>query len=239
MLKKTISILLLIVMLFTVAIPASAEGLNEELLKMIISNKVTEEQENTKLVFDEVPLFNQLDYSDYKYGQAPRTIATSGCGITCLAMVATYLTDTVYSPIELAERFGDKYAWHGTSASIFPDSEELLGLDYDRTTYSWDVVYEALKNGQVAVALVNSNSIFTNGGHYIVLAGLMPDGKIIVNDPNGANYTKLANGFKNGFYPIDISYGASGYFIWEKKVDPDTVANASFFTQEFVMEQNP
>lgn len=233
MFKKTISVLLLIVMLCSMVVSVNAESINEELLKTIIANKITEEKEETTLVFDEVPLFNQMDYPDYRYGEYPRTIATSGCGITCLAMVATYLTDTVYSPIELAERFGSKYAWHGTSASIFPDSEKLLGLDYDKTTYNWDVVYEALKNGQVAVVLVNSRSIFTSGGHYIVLAGLTEDGKIIVNDPNGHNYNKLKNGFENGFYPIDIYYGATGYFIWEKKVDPSTVANNSFFTAEF------
>lgn len=234
MFKKLMSVLLVVTIMSTFFVPANAEGIEDEIIKTMISNKITEEQEDTALVFDEVPLFNQRDYADYSYGEAPRTIASSGCGITCLAMVATYLTDTVYSPIELAERFGDEYAWHGTSASIFPDSEELLGLNYDKTTYDWDVVYKALQNGQVAIALVNANSIFTSGGHYIVLAGLTEDGKIIVKDPNGYNYDKLKNGFANGFYPVDIYYGGSGYYIWEKKETQEVTTKEIIIVEELI-----
>lgn len=235
---KKIAILLVLTILLSLILTTSASAISlEDLLHQeLLKNKATQESQ-TELVFDKVPLYNQLDYAAYSYGEGDRTIATSGCGITCLAMVATYLTDTVYTPVELAERFASRYAWHGTSASIFPDSEELLGLNYDKTTYSWDEAYAALKNGQIIVTLVGAGNIFTNGGHYIVLTGVTKDGKILVNDPNGANYTKLANGFKNGFYPEDIAYDNHGYFIWERKDAPIAeISNGSFFAKEFVNE---
>ena len=44
----------------------------------------------------QVPRYFQTDYPYIKFGNG--TIATSGCSITCLAMVATYLTDHEYTP---------------------------------------------------------------------------------------------------------------------------------------------
>ena len=54
--------------------------------------------------FYEVPEYYQSDYPDVMFGNG--TIATSGCSITSLAMVATYLTEHVYMPDELADYFG-------------------------------------------------------------------------------------------------------------------------------------
>ena len=42
----------------------------------------------------EFPLYSQLDYPNKRFGSG--TVATSGCGITSLAMVATYLTGHAY-----------------------------------------------------------------------------------------------------------------------------------------------
>ena len=53
---------------------------------------------------DAVPLYFQTDYPDTLYGSG--TIETSGCSITSLAMVATYMTGHVYMPDELAGYFG-------------------------------------------------------------------------------------------------------------------------------------
>ena len=54
----------------------------------------------------QVPLFFQTDYPDVRYGSG--TVATSGCGITALAMVATYMTGHTYHPDELADYFGGR-----------------------------------------------------------------------------------------------------------------------------------
>ena len=52
---------------------------------------------------DTVPRYYQTDYPYIKFGNG--TIATSGCSGTCLAMVATYMTDTVYTPDQMAYHF--------------------------------------------------------------------------------------------------------------------------------------
>ena len=52
----------------------------------------------------EFPLYSQLDYPNKRFGSG--TVATSGCGITSLAMVASYLTGHAYYPDELAGYFG-------------------------------------------------------------------------------------------------------------------------------------
>ena len=51
-----------------------------------------------------VPLFFQTDYPNDRYGSG--TVASSGCGITSLAMVASYMTGHTYYPDELADYFG-------------------------------------------------------------------------------------------------------------------------------------
>ena len=57
-----------------------------------------------KKTIDAVPLYYQTDYPYINFGNG--TIATSGCSITCLAMVATYLTDQEYTPPQMAYHFG-------------------------------------------------------------------------------------------------------------------------------------
>ena len=42
-----------------------------------------------------IPLYNQRDYPDVPYSQG--SVATSGCGITCLAMVAAHLYERDFS----------------------------------------------------------------------------------------------------------------------------------------------
>jgi hypothetical protein len=75
----------------------------------------------------------------------------------------------------------------------------------------------ALENGQVVIALVNGDSMFTTGGHFIVLTGLTDDGKVLVNDPNGNNYKRFPDKFENGFKPSEIYKGAVAYWIYGKK----------------------
>ena len=49
--------------------------------------------------FTEMPLMDQTDYNNISYSQG--TISTSGCGLTSICMVASYLTGDLYTPAEL------------------------------------------------------------------------------------------------------------------------------------------
>ena len=164
-----------------------------------------------------VPLYNQLDYPDTDYGNYG-TVATHGCGITSLAMVASYLKDAEYKPDELASQFGNYNTEDGSYWILFEDSAKILGLNLQERTDDTNAVMAALKNGQVVVAL-QREGIFTSSGHFIVLVGLTSDGRIIVNDPNGANYKKdiLKNGFANGFSTDEVFQCGGPYWIYAPK----------------------
>ena len=174
--------------------------------------------------YDNVPLYFQTDYPDVKYGNYGATIAKSGCGITSLAMVASYLTDTEILPDELAEMYPSKASKKGGSCyTLFRDSQEDLGIKVEQQTWDFKEVYKALENGQVVIAHAKPDSVFTNRGHYIVLTGLTEDGKVLVNDPYEDNYNRtdhavLQDGFANGF---DVSEfkgkKMKQFWIYEKK----------------------
>lgn len=164
----------------------------------------------------EVPLYFQADYAHVPYGRYG-TVASHGCGITCVAMAFTYLLDYEILPDELALEFGHYNTEHGSYHSLFPDSAEVYGLTGEQT-YDWDTVVEALENGQIVIANPTQD-IFTDGGHFILLYGITEDGKILVHDPNKYNYTKgwtLMDGFENGFEQKYIKW-CSPFWIYQEK----------------------
>lgn len=150
-----------------------------------------------------VPLYFQQDYADIPYGGYKDTVSTNGCGITSLAMVFTYLFDEPIMPDRLAKEYRGKGSDSGSCWTLFPESGADYGLEVIQTG-NWKEVKEALERGQVVIANARANTIFTGGGHYIVLAGMTEDGRVIVRDPNRLNYaagenSALGQGFSYGF----------------------------------------
>lgn len=174
--------------------------------------------------FVKMPRFNQRFYDETPYGNYG-TVASHGCGIVCVSMIATYLTDKIHAPEIMAEQFGDYNTSGGSYWILFQDSAEALGLPFVKSDspngewYDWDTVKEALENGQPVVCLQRAG-LFTRGGHYIVLTGITEDGKIMVNDPNGDNWFKndtMIEGFANGFTERQIRADAVAYWIYGPK----------------------
>lgn len=167
---------------------------------------------------EKVPLYNQLDYQNTPFGNYG-TIATHGCGVACLAMVTTYLQDKPYLPDDAAKDFGAYNTENGSLWTLFEESAETLALALQERTWKTEDVTAALENGQVVISLQNKG-LFTGSGHFIVLTGLTEDGKILVNDPNGKNYTKnetLETGFRDGFTPTQIFAAGGPYWIYAAK----------------------
>lgn len=166
--------------------------------------------------FDEVPEYYQTDYPNTLFGNG--TIKSSGCSITSLAMVATYLTEHVYMPDELAGYFG---GYIGNNVERLEYASDQLQLAWTKAK-DWHDAYAALESGKVVIALMGELSAFTSSQHYIVLAGMTVDGKIIVNDPYIPNYDswKLAPGFADGFDEAMICRGFSGGWIYDKSAMP-------------------
>lgn len=204
-------------------IPSRTEAIVEA--EMPEKESLEEASEKSSSHLHEIPLFFQTDYPQTIYGTG--TVANNGCGITCLAMVATYMTRHPYLPDELARYFGGRAE---NNIARLEYGSDCLQLPYYKAT-NWHETLAALENGKIAIALMGSDSIFTSGQHFIVLTGMTEDGKIMVNDPNETNYShwQLKNGFENGFAPGDILCGYSGAWIY----DPDAMPEEPFiYTEE-------
>lgn len=182
----------------------------------------SEEEMEPEIVekYPEVPLYLQTDYYTVRYGQYG-TVATSGCGITCLAMVATYLLDEEYLPDEFARRYAMYSVKGGSDWTLFKTSSEELGLPMEMSV-KWEDALAALENGQVVITQANPDSIFTDVGHFIVLTGVNEEGRIWVNDPYGGNYgewshPRLQDGFANGFEQRQFYHFCNPYWIYAPK----------------------
>lgn len=166
-----------------------------------------------------VPRYYQTDYPYIKFGNG--TMATSGCSVTCLAMVATYLTEQEYTPDQLAYHFGS-YGKNNIERLEYGNAQ--MQLPVTRTENILDVL-QALRSGKVAVAMMDDESLFTSTQHFIVLAGVNEKGKFIVHDPMEPNITNAdayaRGGYENGFGEHDLMRGFSGAWIYDKAAMPE------------------
>ena len=117
--------------------------------------------------FVSVPLYFQTDYPETLYGNG--TVETSGCSITSIAMIATYLTGYEYLPDELAYYFGGRAESNIARMEL---AAETLGLPYEKPE-NIDYTIEELKKGKCAIILLNGESDFTSSQHFIVLTGIV------------------------------------------------------------------
>lgn len=216
--RKIAASLLVLLTVLSAALPtAAAENENaEKAFGTLWEHFVQAEEEwiRTVTLYDEVPLYYQTDYPSTPYGHG--TISSSGCGITCLAMAATYLKDTSYLPDELAAQFGSLQM---NNVQKINYAIEALDLPLVCSPTKWEQMAEALRHGQIVILLVNDKSEFTDGQHFLVLTGMTGDGRVLVNDPFKPNYSNpdLADGFILGFSESDLSAGFDGGWIFGDK----------------------
>lgn len=185
------------------------------------STEPMEEEDTIPVYTDQdgvpIPLYFQTDYPETMYGSG--TVATSGCSVTTLAMVATYLTGHEYLPDELARYFGGRAENNMARLEL---GSETLKLPFEKAK-NWHYAYEALQEGKVVILLVNNPSIFTNSQHFILLTGLTEEGKVLVHDPYRPNYDNwlLRKGFEEGFNTWDVIIGYDGAWIYDKEAMPE------------------
>lgn len=163
------------------------------------------------------PLYNQLDYPNKRFGSG--TVATSGCGITSLAMVATYLTGHTYLPDELAGYFGG-YGENNVQRMEYGAKQMRLPIHKADNIRQ---IFSAMKEGNIAILLMNHLSIFTETQHFIVLNGMTKDGKYMVADSYAPNYEKwdLKRGFEEGFSEKDLLLGYNGGWYFDVSAMPE------------------
>ena len=167
--------------------------------------------------YSRVPLYFQTDYPNNMFGSG--TIANNGCSVTCLAMVATYLTGHEYLPDELAGYFGGAAE---NNIERLEKGAETMRLPWEKME-NFDKTIEALRDGRIIIALMESDSLFTSSQHFIVLTGYNENGLIMVHDPYQPNYEKwdLKRAFREGFEEGDICCGFSGAWAFDKDAMPE------------------
>ena len=135
-----------------------------------------------------IPMLFQFDYKKvaYYHRGTPKSVSTSGCGVTCVSMVVAYLTgNTDQNPYQL---FFDAiedgyYRGNGLSHEALSHYLSEYGVKNKWIFNDADAVIKALKEGKPVIAHMG-DGIFTENGHYVVLRGVTEDGKILINDPN-------------------------------------------------------
>ncbi len=76
--------------------------------------------------YPEIPIYLQQDFGNTMYGNYK--LRSHGCGITSLAMLSTYMTDTELTPPTLCARYGRYCHSNGTDAMIFKYEPPVLGF---------------------------------------------------------------------------------------------------------------
>ncbi len=141
-----------------------------------------------------VPLFKQRNYRAFSYGSCG-TISSAGCGPTSTAMVMKFYGKNV-TPVDVARLFEGANV-RQCNGSCSPTACRCCANQWNAFTDSRTVGAQGLRgefvSGKNAVlALLRQNkpivasmgpSIFTSGGHFIVLTGIAPNGDILINDP--------------------------------------------------------
>lgn len=139
-----------------------------------------------------VPLFLQWDkrWGYETYGND--MLGITGCGPTCLSMVAVYiLHDTSLNPSKIAKysiQNGYCVPGSGTSWTLMSEGAIGLGLDAAELPLDEEQIIRNLKSGNPIICIMGPGD-FTTTGHFIVLSGYS-DGKILINDPNSPENSK-------------------------------------------------
>ena len=141
-----------------------------------------------------IPLLMQWDkrWGYHKYGG--KALAFTGCGPTCLSMVIMGLTgDTEQTPNVIAN-FSQENSYYvdgtGSRWALMAEGAKSFGLIPKELPLDKNIMLKRLKNGTPIIISVSKGD-FTTAGHYIVLTGVVEDGKVTVNDPNSIKRSQM------------------------------------------------
>lgn len=165
--------------------------------------------------FPEIPLYLQQDYPTTKYGAFP--IRSHGCGITTMAMIASYFADDELTPPEMCARYGNYSHVNGTDGMIFQYEPSVMGFYLREVNYDHRFAKAALEEGQIVVS-VQHKGYWTRGGHYIALEKILDDGQIQVRDSNIFNYSRVVSHKEDRHTWGSITAAGAGFWIFEDKI---------------------
>lgn len=185
----------------------NCESYPTDLLKMLSRNEdmldfVLGYPENKGLVLADdigdvekgtVPLLLQYDprWGYGAYGSS--TVAVSGCGPACLAMVAAGLTgDNSVTPYDVA-RYANAHGYYvpgaGTAWTLMSKGSAHFGVIGQELPLVESIMKRELAEGRPIICSVGPGD-FTTTGHFIVVTGV-EDGQFTVNDPNSPQRSEM------------------------------------------------
>ena len=192
---------------------------NPETEDFVLSYPLEKDMEHTVDLsgtdLSKVPLFLQWDkrwgYTIYGNDVAGLT----ACGPTALSMAAYYLTggDPKMTPdkiIQFALDNGYCAPGNGSYWSLIYQGGEDLGLDVWEIDKGYASVKEEVEGGHVIICLVGPGA-FTTDGHFIVIAGMDSDGKLIINDSNSRTRSEKTWDYYEIYDQIDTMWTLCGH----------------------------
>lgn len=122
-------------------------------------------------------------YSNIPYSQG--TIATSGCGPSSVAILASGLVDANITPEDTAVAMYERN-------NGGPTNYERLKVEMDSRGMTSEVIFgpsaediqNNLRNGKAMLVSVNSNTIFTGASHIMAIVDINTDGQVYICNPS-------------------------------------------------------
>lgn len=125
---------------------------------------------------------------DERWGYAPygtSTIAASGCGPTCVAMIVSYFKDDASITPNVVAQYAMEHGYvtedNSSLWSLMEGGPEHWGIQVSECGIDEDEVAQTLESGKPIICNVGEGD-FTDDGHFIVLTSYK-NGKVTVNDP--------------------------------------------------------
>ena len=153
--------------------------------------------------------FNQEVCKNPVDGQS-HTIASSGCGITSMAMIISTFLQRNIEPTEIGEVayktgsfIGDG---QGTHIDKIPDTLKEYGLNarlVENNLSGQQQVKDALRSNNSLVMINVGPGNFTSAGHYMLLADINDKNQVYVLDPNCNPEKYPERGNTNRYYDFD------------------------------------
>ena len=165
---------------FVTNYPTKKDEFTEEPLAELLANP------------DEIPMLFQWDMRWGYYVYGGDVLGLTGCGATCMSMVASYLfQDPNLTPIYMAKfSTENKYVIDGggTTWDMMSKGAQKLGLTVKEVPLHMNTVKQHLEAGNPIICNVGPG-YFTEGGHYIVFVGWV-DNMLMIHDPNNKEYSE-------------------------------------------------
>ncbi len=165
---------------FVINYPTKKNEVSDEPLAELIANP------------DEIPMLFQWDmrWGYLEYGGD--VLGLTGCGATCMSMVASYLfQDPNLTPVYMA-KFSTENGYvidgGGTTWAMMSTGAKELGLNVKEVPLHMNTVKQYLEEGHPIICNVGPG-YFTEGGHYIVFTGWV-DNMLMIHDPNNKEYSE-------------------------------------------------